>query len=90
MSILSYAVLFLSSFVNVFLLGFQSKNVQRSRYLLAAIISFGITLANFTFVRLSGSNNPVAFLIVSGLAGSAGIVTAIWVGDKFRSKNESS
>ena len=44
-------ILFSASFLLVGLLGLQSKNVQGSKYLAAAMTSVAITVANFFFIR---------------------------------------
>lgn len=81
MGLLDNAILFAASFCNVFLLGFQSKNVQRSRYFLAAVTSAGITLAQYFFVRYAAHGEGTTFLLVSGLAGVLGILAAIRLHD---------
>ena len=79
MGLVDHAILFASSFFNVFLLGFQSKNVQHSRYLAAALTSVGITVAQYFFARYAAHGKGAEFLLVSGTAGASGIVTAIAV-----------
>lgn len=83
MTILEMLVLFVATFANVFLLGFQSKNVHQSRYIMAACTSFGISLANYVFVKMAVDGNSLAFIVTSGLGGSLGIMMAIWAHDKF-------
>ena len=48
---MDYVLLFFAAFFMVGLLGLQSKNVQHSKYVAAAITSMGISLANFVFVK---------------------------------------
>lgn len=81
-------LLFGSTFANVFLLGFQSKNVMHSRYVLAALTSIGITLAQYFFVRYAANGDGLLFLIVSGMGGSLGIMSAIWVHDRLAKRKE--
>lgn len=46
------AVLFLSSFFVVFLLGFQSLNVNRGYKLLACLTSLGIAVCNYVLYKI--------------------------------------
>lgn len=80
MTLLDTILLFASNYVMVFLLGFQSKNVQHSKYALAGATSMGITLANFIFVKFAaGDGHALHFLLTAGAGGSLGIMSAIWV-----------
>lgn len=88
MTSLEMFILFVATFANVFLLGFQSKNVHQSRYVMAACTSFGISLANYVFVKMAVDGNSLTFIVTSGLGGSLGIMMAIWVHDKFVSANK--
>lgn len=76
-----FFTMFLSSFTLVFLLGFQSKNVQNSKYFAAICTSFGISVANFLFVKYAAAGNLTAFSVCA-LGGCLGIASSIWVGDK--------
>lgn len=83
------ATMFFSSFTLVFLLGFQSKNVQSSRYWAAIGTSFGISLANFMFVKFAATGGLLPFAICAA-GGCIGIAASIWVGDNvFRKRTES-
>ena len=82
-------LLFLSSFLIVFLLGLQSKNVNGNHYLLAALTSAGIGICNFYVIRSVPAQQLTwqAFLgYVSG--GPVGIVLSMWIHDKFVKKRE--
>lgn len=79
-SIADYCAMFFSSLVVVFLLGLQSKNVNRSRYIAAAITSVGISVAQFMFVKYAVNGNWFV-LVVSALGGAIGIVLSIYVHD---------
>lgn len=81
MTLLDHFILFSSSFANVFLLGFNSKNVHQSRYFLAFVTSWGITLAQYFFVKYAVAGDGLMFLGVSGVGGSLGIISAIFVHD---------
>lgn len=86
MELIDHAILFLSTFFNVFLLGFNSKNVHQSRYFLAFAASWGITVAQYFFVRYAVSGDGMLFIVISGLGGSLGIVSAIYIHDRFTHK----
>ena len=77
---LDYVAMFVSSFVVVFLLGLQSKNVNKSRYVAAAITSVGISIAQFAFVKYAANGNWLV-LIISALGGAMGIAFSIYVHD---------
>jgi hypothetical protein len=79
-SLFEYLIMWAASFALVFLLGIQSKNVQRSRYLAAVITSFGISVGNFTFVKYASAGTLDAFWACA-LGGCMGIAVSIWVSD---------
>ena len=82
---INYVILFVASFSLVGLLGLQSKNVQHSRYFMAAITSAAISVSNFVFVRIvttGGYDN----LLVTMVGGAAGIMVAIYLHDVHLSK----
>ena len=88
MSGFDHLLLFVSTFANVFLLGFNSKNIMHSRYVLAFFTSLGITLAQYFFVRYAAEGGGLTFLMISGAGGSLGIISAIWIHDNFTSKEK--
>lgn len=80
MTLAAAATLWISSFATVFLLGFQSRNVQAGRYAWASATSFAISAAQLMFVRIAAADSdPVMVLAVSGSAGPAGICSAMWL-----------
>jgi hypothetical protein len=79
--------MFASSFVVVFLLGLQSKNVNKSRYVAAAITSVGISVAQFVFVKYAANGNWLV-LFVSALGGAMGIAFSIYVHDHHIEKRQ--
>lgn len=87
MTLLDGIAIFTSTFATVFLLGFQSKNVHQSRYVLAALTSFCIGLSQYVFIRYAISTEGLAFVLTSGTGGAAGIVTAIYTHDRVISKS---
>ena len=81
-------ILFSASFLLVGLLGLQSKNVQGSKYTAAAMTSIAITIANFFFIRLVVNDTGYTTLVVAGLGGALGIVTAIYLYDSATKKRK--
>ena len=71
-----YALMFAGSFVLVFLLGIQSRNVVAGRYLAAITTSFGISVSNFIFVKFAATGSYDVFFVnaVGGCLGIAGSI----------------
>lgn len=89
MTPLDYLAMFCSNFVLVFLLGLQSKNVNAGRYLAAITTSFGISVANFAFVKYATRGSYDVFFVCAA-GGCCGIAFSIWFYQKFieRKRNE--
>lgn len=77
MTINDAMLLFGVTFLNVFFLGLQSRNVAGGRYMAAIVTSFFISIANFTFIRFAATGSVHAFAI-SAAGGCLGIACAIW------------
>lgn len=71
------AAIFLGAFINVFLLGLQSRNVVAGRYAAAMLTSAGISLAQFIFVKFAATGSLVVLAIATA-GGCLGIGAAIW------------
>lgn len=74
---MTHAVLFVSTFILVFLLGFQSLNVNGGHYGAAFWTSFGIGVSNVVLYKLvpgAGASEVIAYL----LGGPFGIVASMW------------
>lgn len=72
------ALLFIATFGNVFLLGFNSQIVRDQKIALAFTVSWGITWCQFLFARISANTTDADLaLFVSGWGGSLGIVASI-------------
>lgn len=76
LALTDYALMFVGSFVLVFLLGIQSRNVVAGRYLAAIITSFGISVSNFIFVKYAATGSYDVFFVnaVGGCLGIAGSI----------------
>lgn len=72
------ALLFIATFGNVFLLGFNSQIVRDQKIVLAFTVSWGITWCQFSFARISATTVDADLaMFVSGWGGSLGIVSSI-------------
>lgn len=80
---MSYFDMFVASFAMVFLMGLQSKNVNQSRYLAAALTSMGILGTQFLFTKIAAHGGLHEFLAI-GIGGAAGVTASIWVHDTLR------
>ena len=81
MNLVDALTLFASSFVVVFLLGVQSKNVMQSRYVAAMLTSLGISASNFLFVKYVSAGGFVEFSTAAA-GGMLGIASAIYFYDR--------
>ena len=82
---MSYILLFFAAFFMVGLLGLQSKNVQHSKYVAAAITSMGISLANFVFVKVVAIGGYDTLFVVM-VGGASGIMVEIYAHDHLLSR----
>lgn len=74
------ALLWLCSFAHIFLLGFQSRNVNAGRYAWAMATSFALAGAQLVFVKaVVGGMSWQLLLALTGTAGPLGIASAMWV-----------
>ena len=85
---IDYIILFIASFLLVGLLGLQSKNVQHSRYLSAALTSMAITIANFVFVKVVATGG-LDMMFTGMVGGACGIIVAIYAHDHHLMKKPS-
>lgn len=76
-ALLEYGLMFCGSFVLVFLLGIQSRNVVAGRYLAAVATSFGISISNFIFVKFAATGSIDVFF-VNAVGGCLGIACSIF------------
>lgn len=82
---MSAILIFISTFVLVFALGFQSLNVNNSKYAAAFLTSFFIAGSNIVLYKTvpqAGTLEIGAYL----LAGPFAIVTSMWVHERWMRK----
>lgn len=72
------------SFIQVFALGFQSRNVNHGNYGWAAATSFFIGISQAAVWRKITAENAGSWeAVVYGLSGSVAIVSSMWVHQRF-------
>ena len=71
--------IFLVGFASVFMLGFQSRNVNHGNYKMAALISFIIAQSQTTLWGALFSNLTWSSSIVYGASGALGITSSMYV-----------
>ncbi len=71
--------LWLSGFINVLLLGLQSRNAIAGRYVRCAFLSFFIGTFQVFAWRAAAHEDPLVVSLIIGSSGAAGICTAIWL-----------
>jgi hypothetical protein len=72
------ALIFAAGFGSVFLLGFQSRNVNHGNYGWAAGTSFAIAMMQTTLWGQLFANLTPASAAVYGLSGACGITLSMW------------
>lgn len=78
-------ILGLITFLSVFLLGFQQKNVQHDKYFMAAGTSFCIAFAQFTVYREAAMASPLDWIYM-GIGGALGITLSMYTHNKIRAR----
>jgi len=81
---LHFGTIFAAGYASVFLLGFQSRNVNHGNFGWAAVTSFTIALAQasiWSLITRPGAGLPEA--LVYGVSGMCGITSAMWVHQRF-------
>lgn len=76
---MSYVILFLAGFAQVFAMGFQSRNVNTGQYGWAAATSFFIGMSQVAvWHRMMSPASGTLEAIVYGLSGACGITFSMW------------
>lgn len=76
--------IFAAGFASVFLLGFQSRNVNHGNYGWAAATSFLIALAQAgIWTRITEPGATWLDACIYGLSGTCGIVASMWTHQRF-------
>jgi hypothetical protein len=81
--------LFVVSYFSVFVLGFQSRNINSGQFALAAMCSIGIGLSNaYVWRHITMANASWAEWITYSVAGGVGITSAMWFHRRFITKDK--
>ncbi len=72
-----------SSFVSVFLMGLQTKNLVNSLYGMAFVTSLGIGSTQFVFIRFAANENMIFVFLFGVLPAAIGICCSIYVHDNW-------
>ncbi len=78
-------ILFLSTFVMVFLMAFQQQNVIHSKYKMAALTSFAIAIFQFSLYKEIITSDYIGILYM-GLGGALGVTLSMYTHTKWRNK----
>ena len=79
-----HAAIFIAGYASVFLLGFQSRNVNHGNYGWAAGTSFLIGIAQASiWTRITDPDADWFAAVVYGFSGMCGITSSMWVHQRF-------
>jgi len=76
----------LACFVRYFLTGFQSKNLQHSRYAHIAFFSMLMALADVLMWHFAVTEKASVAMVVAALSNSAGITFSVWLHDRLKGR----
>lgn len=78
------AHIFIAGFASVFLLGFQSRNVNHGNYAWAGATSFLVAIAQASiWSKLASARAGTVEVCVYGASGSLGILCAMWLHQRY-------
>jgi hypothetical protein len=87
---MKYLILFLASFLLMFLLGFQQLNIEHRKYLYSFLTSICISTANyFLFKILPGSEFEFLQFLYFAVGGGLGIIASMILHDALITKSDS-
>lgn len=78
-------ILFFTTFVGVFLLGFQQQNVQHGHYKMAAATSACIALTQYLMITGVVASGWIGVLYMA-IGGSMGITSSMYIHKRWRNK----
>jgi uncharacterized membrane protein len=81
--------LLLASFIKVFLAGFQTKNVQHSRYIAIGITSIAMSVADYSLIKLVSHYDLAVSILIGGAGNTAGMLCSVYIYNKLFNPNES-
>ncbi len=68
-----------TAFVNVLLIGLQSRNLNTGNHFKGAVIAFALTNTQFIYIHAAVGYSHLAFTSVVGSASATGICASIWL-----------
>ncbi len=84
MTFAGYLTIFLTGFVSVFALGFQSRNVNHGNYAWAAATSFFVGSSSaFLWTKITAPEAGWAGGVVYGASGALAITASMYVHERF-------
>lgn len=72
-------IFFVAMFLQVFLLGFQSRNVNSEKYISAAITSLLIGGTQLICIKSIADYNPSTVFLITAIAGPTGIMSSMFL-----------
>ena len=78
----TFIVVFAATFVNVFMLGIQTKVVMASRVIPAFIISLCISASLYVVINAATAGSLTWYMLSSGVGGALGVSASIVAHDK--------
>lgn len=81
-------LIFVGGFLSVFMLGFQSRNVNHGNFGWAAVTSFAVAISQTFLWGSLLKNLNAAGALTYGLSGAAGITSAMYVHRRWVSKGK--
>lgn len=79
-------IVFIAGYLSVFMLGFQSRNVNHGNFGWAAATSFAVALSQTFLWGALFRNLSLAGALVYGLSGACGITSAMYVHRRWLTK----
>jgi len=78
-------ILFFTTLVGVFLLGFQQQNVQHGHYKMAAVTSASIALTQYLMITSVVASGWIG-VVYMAIGGSIGITSSMYIHKRMRDK----
>lgn len=75
-------LLWLTNFIQIVLIGYQTKNITNNKYLAAVISQFIIGVVQVVFVSVVVAMPVIPACLVMGSSGAVGIIVGMWLFQK--------
>jgi hypothetical protein len=70
---------FIATYIQIFLLGFQSRNVNSGQYFMAGFTAFLIGAVSIFCIKSIAISNPAALFFITSMAAPLGIMSAMFL-----------